>query len=448
MPADPPARPDPIRLPPARDDSPLGQLPPQPWMEAPETRAVVAALTRDGAEIRFVGGCVRDALLKRPIHDIDIATPDPPDQVLRLLAQAGLTALPTGIAHGTVTAVVGTAHIEITTLREDVATFGRHARVAYTADWAADARRRDFTMNTLFADPQGRIYDPCDGLADLGAGIVRFVGRPEQRIEEDVLRLLRFFRFFAHYGRPPMDRAALAACRRLAPKLATLSGERIAGEVLRLLRAPDPGSVLIVMGAEGVLAPILPEARAFGRLKALAWLESRAMARADVTPDPLRRLGALLDADAASVQARAARLRLSRQQTQRLVALAAPAAAIGPDTSPRDIRLALRRLGAPLVRDLALIAWADRRSRGAGLGSAESARWIALLDAIRDWVPVALPVRGRDVLDLGLGHGPAVGRLLAAVERWWEERDYQPDRAACLERLRGLVKIEMETGTK
>ncbi|MBF0335876.1 MAG: CCA tRNA nucleotidyltransferase, partial [Alphaproteobacteria bacterium] len=170
---------------------PVGQLSPQEWMDAPETRAVIAALRADGAEVRFVGGCVRDAVLKRPIRDVDIATHDPPERVMLLLEQAGIRAVPTGIEHGTVTAVVGHAHFEVTTLREDVETFGRHARVEFTDDWAADAARRDFTINALFADPEGRIYDPFNGLQDLGAGRVRFVGDPTKRIGEDVLRLLR-----------------------------------------------------------------------------------------------------------------------------------------------------------------------------------------------------------------------------------------------------------------
>ena len=186
-------------------------------MQAPATRAVLVALTADGSDVRFVGGCVRDAVLRRPIRDIDIATHDPPERVMALLDAAGIKAVPTGIVHGTVTAVLGKAHFEITTLRRDVETYGRHARVEFTNDWTADAARRDFTINALFCRPDGLIFDPFDGLADLGAGRVRFVGNAMQRIDEDVLRLLRFFRFFAHYGRPPADIEALAACRRRRP---------------------------------------------------------------------------------------------------------------------------------------------------------------------------------------------------------------------------------------
>ncbi len=418
---------------------PLGQLPPQPWMEAPETRAVVAALTADGADVRFVGGCVRDSVLHRPIKDIDIATHDAPERVMELLQRAGIRAIPTGIAHGTVTAVIGKAHYEITTLREDVQTFGRHARVAFTDDWTADAARRDFTMNAMCADPQGRIYDPFNGLADLGAGAVRFVGDPMRRIEEDVLRLLRFFRFFAHYGRPPMDAAALAACRRMAPELVHLSGERVAGELIRLLQAPDPATVLIVMHGQGILAHILPEAHDFGPLKVLTWLESRALVRPHVGVDAIRRLGILLSTDAAGVDALGERLKLSTAQTARLSAIVAPKVQVARDMDDAAARRALRRVGADVFRDLVLTRWAIERALEARPSAAGTAQWVRLLDLADGWQPVQLPVRGADALALGVPRGPAIGEVLARVEEWWEAKDYRPDRDACLKRLRQAI---------
>ena len=415
---------------------PIGQLPPQAWMEAPATQAVIRALGADGAQVRFVGGCVRDSVLKRPIKDIDIATPDPPERVLALLDDAGIHAIPTGIDHGTVTAVIGKDHFEITTLRRDVESFGRHARVEYTDDWRVDASRRDFTMNALSADPLGRIYDPFDGLSDLGGGRVRFVGDPFRRIQEDALRLLRFFRFHAYYGRrSDMDGRALTACRKMAHRLTGLSGERIAGELLRLLLANDPATVLLTMHGLGILKPILPEATAFGRLRVLSWL-----ARADIRADSIRRLAAMLDTDAVGAEAVGERLKLSGMQTRRLVAMAAPAVVVGAEMEAAAIRRALRRVGGDAVRDLALLAWAERRSLNARLSSAETAGWVALLDAARDWVAVDLPVKGRDVLTLGVGHGRLVGELLSAVETWWEERDYRPDRAACLAELDRMVR--------
>ena len=227
--------------------TPAGRLEPQPWMSAPETRAVVAALSADGAELRFVGGCVRDALADRPVTDFDLATPEPPERVVALLQRAGIKAVPTGIEHGTITAVSGGMPFEVTTLREDVETYGRHAKVAFTDDWVADAARRDFTINALSCSPEGLLYDPFDGLKDLEAGRVRFVGDARARIHEDALRLLRFFRFHAHYGRGAPDLDGLAAASDLAPHLAALSGERVRNELLRLLAAPDPVPVVDIM---------------------------------------------------------------------------------------------------------------------------------------------------------------------------------------------------------
>jgi poly(A) polymerase len=268
---------------------PIERIDPPSWAAERVVAAVLAALGADGAVVRFVGGCVRDTLLARPIGDIDIATPDPPDTVLTLLEAAAIKAVPTGIAHGTITAVVPPRHFEITTLRRDVETFGRHARVAFTDDWAADAARRDFTMNALFLDAAGRVFDPVGGLADLRAGRVRFVGDAAARIREDVLRLLRFYRFHAHYGRGAPDAAARRACRELSALLPGLSGERVATELFKLLAAPDPVPTIDLMAEDGVLAVLLPEARRRDRLAGLVVLEDAA--------DPLRRLAALLVAD-------------------------------------------------------------------------------------------------------------------------------------------------------
>ncbi|MBX6323955.1 MAG: CCA tRNA nucleotidyltransferase, partial [Rhodospirillaceae bacterium] len=241
-------------------------------MTAPATRAVLAAVTADGAEARFVGGCVRDALLSRPVGDVDIATPEPPERVLALLARAGIKAIPTGIDHGTVTAVKDGTPFEITTLRRDVETYGRRAKVAFSDSWREDAARRDFTMNALSCTPDGRVFDYFGGLADLEARRVRFVGDAATRIREDVLRLLRFFRFYAHYGSPPPDGEALAACRELAPLLPTLSAERVRAEVLRLLAAPDPCPALALMRDNGILDRVLPAAAGLDRLRGLVIL--------------------------------------------------------------------------------------------------------------------------------------------------------------------------------
>lgn len=404
---------------------PAGRLDLQPWMTLPATRRVVEALTADGTAVRFVGGCVRDAAAGRRVRDIDIATPDPPEQVMALLARAGVKAVPTGIAHGTVTAVCGGCAYEITTLRHDVETYGRHAKVAFTDDWVADAARRDFTINALSCAPDGTLYDPFGGLADLAAGVVRFVGNPRERIREDVLRLLRFFRFYAHYGRPPPHAESLAACAALAPLLPTLSAERVRAELLRLLEAPDPAAVLRLMAECGVLAHFLPEACRFERLAALTALE------AEHGADPIRRLAAVLRADRAEADAIARRLRLSNAERARLTALAATDVDLGAE--PRAMRRALYALGAERYRDLALLRAAE--DGDAGLLARR-------LKAAAAWEPVLLPVTGADVLALGVPHGPAVGRLLKAVEDWWVAGDFRAEQEECLARLRALAGRE------
>ncbi|HIJ62449.1 MAG TPA: CCA tRNA nucleotidyltransferase [Rhodospirillaceae bacterium] len=422
-------------------DGPVGQLPPQAWMTDDATRAVVAALTADGAEVRFVGGCVRDAVLRRPIRDIDIATHDPPERVMLLLERAGMKAIPTGIEHGTVTAVTGRAHFEITTLRSDVETFGRHARVEFTDDWAIDAARRDFTINALFCRPDGSIFDPFNGLADLGAGRVRFVGDAGRRIDEDLLRLLRFFRFNAHYGRPPPDLTALAACRSRAHKLPTLSGERVSGEIFKLLQAPDPAGALLLMMGERVLGHLLPEIQDIGRLRILTFLETRGIVHPWVAPDALRRLAAALTVDAAGARAVAARLKLSTRQSDRLTAMAAPAELPDPGLDAAAARRLLYRLGdARLFVDLLLLAWAGRKAVSGQTPAGETDRWRTLLDLATGWTPPVLPLRGQDILDLGVPRGPRIGALLAEIEGWWIDGDFSADRRRALERLRQLVE--------
>jgi poly(A) polymerase len=408
-----------------------GKIPLQPWMTAAETRAVIAALTADGAEVRFVGGCVRDALIGRPVKDIDIATHDEPAVVMRLLERANIRVVPTGLSHGTVTAVVNHAHFEITTLREDVETFGRRARIVFTDDWMRDASRRDFTFNALFCAPDGTLFDPFGGLEDLKAGRVRFVGDPETRIREDVLRLLRFFRFHAHYGKGAPDEAGLEACRRLAKLLPTLSGERVAGEMLRLLVASDPASVVGLMLRERVLEPILPELADLDLLRSLARIEAEA-----AEPDAIRRLASLIEKDGAAAAEVAERLRLSNRQSERLVAIAGREFHVTPTSDEKVQRRELYRLGRELYRDVALLAWAraDRDGR-----EDEAGRYRALVGAAAAWQPVFLPVKGADVLGLGIERGPEVGRLLMELEEWWIDGDFRAGREECLAKLEQLV---------
>ncbi len=398
-------------------------------MSAPATIAVMGALMARGACARFVGGCVRDALLGRPVADIDIAVPLPPESVIALLEEAGMRAVPTGIEHGTVTAVVGRAHFEITSLRRDVETDGRHARVAFTDDWEADARRRDFTINAVFCAPDGVLYDPCGGLKDLKAGRVRFVGDPCLRIREDVLRILRFFRFHAWYGKAA-DAAALAACREAAPALAGLAAERVWHELGRLLLAPDPLPALMLMRENGVLPHVLPEARDLARLGALVRVEEEAG-----ESDALRRLAAVLGAGGGDVAKEAAavaeRLKLSNAERGRLGALAAPPLALAAGSDRRAWRRALYVLGRDHFADLVFLEWA---------GTPAEASFAGMLALAQEWTIPALPLTGRDVLGLGVPAGKRVGELLAQVEAWWIEGDFAAGRDACLAKLKELAE--------
>ncbi|MFQ5973372.1 MAG: CCA tRNA nucleotidyltransferase [Alphaproteobacteria bacterium] len=410
----------------------------QPWMRAPNTRQVLAALEGGGAAARFVGGCVRDAVLGRRVGDVDVATPLPPQEVMRRLEQAGIKAVPTGIDHGTITAVFDKAvdapiYFEVTTLRLDMETDGRRARVAFTDDWAADAARRDFTINALFCDASGKVYDYTGGLGDLRDRRVRFVGDPTERIREDVLRLLRFFRFYAHYGDPPPDGPALDACAELAHLLPTLSGERVAGELFKLLDAADPATVLRLMAERGILGHVLPEARAIDRLAALVSVEGTAGA------DHERRLAALLDVDETAADRVALRLRLSNAQGARLASLVAPTE-LDPGLPVRRQRELLYRMGRSAFQDRVLMAWAGAVAGEAPPGRRTTEAWRELLDLPERWTPPVFPIKGRDALALGIEPGPQVGKALDAVERWWIAGDFAAGREACLDRLRAALE--------
>jgi poly(A) polymerase len=420
-------------------NEPVGRIHPQPWMTAPETRSVLEALSVAGTDVRFIGGCVRDTLLHRPIRDIDIAVPLPPLTVMDLLRKAGIKVVATGIDHGTVTAVIGRINFEITTLRVDVETDGRRARVAFTDDWIADAARRDFTINALSCTPEGDIYDYFGGVEDLGHGRVRFVGNARERINEDVLRLLRFFRFYAHFGRPPPDTDALAACRERAPDVRLLSGERVRVEIFRTLMAGDPADVFLLMASEHVLEHVLPEAGSVGRLRMLSWLDSRALRIATVHPDPVRRLAALLSTDAGGVRAVAQRLKLSNRQGHRLLVMIDPPFRVDPDSGLETIRRALHHCGAEAVRDLALLAWSAELALTPRLPRSRTDAWIALIATIDSWVPTSFPLKGRDALAAGIPHGPQVGEILKEIERWWEAGDFRATREQCLARLEELL---------
>ena len=405
------------------------RLPVSDWMAAPATRAVIGALqAHGGAEAaRFVGGCVRNAILERPIDDIDIATPLRPEAVMQALKAAGLKFVPTGVEHGTVTAIAQGKPFEVTTLRRDVETDGRRAVVAFTTDWAEDAQRRDFRMNALYMDAEGRLYDPVGcGVEDALAGRVVFVGDPETRIREDYLRILRFFRFRAWYGRGPIDEAGLEACAVLKSGLNQLSAERVSKELLKLLAADDPREAVDLMARTGVLEAVLPGPKTPDRLARLVGIQREILGAGDAE----LRLAALLPSDPAVALKEAARLRLSKAQRERLAAAAEPEPALTLDLRPPAVRGLLYRLGVRAFCDRVLLAWAARPDPGS-----ESEAWLALLTQADGWSAPRFPLSGQDAAAAGLAPGPAMGRALRDAEAYWVEHDFQPTRADLLSRL-------------
>jgi poly(A) polymerase len=409
------------------------RLAPQPWMTAPSTRAVIDALEAVGGadSARFVGGCVRDAFLKQPIGDIDIATPLTPEVVTKALIDAGLKTVPTGIEHGTVTAVADHRPFEITTLRRDVETDGRRAVVAFTTDWAEDAARRDFRLNALYLEPDGTLHDPTgDGIADARAGRIVFVGEAETRIREDYLRILRFFRFFAWFGKGEPDAAGLAACAALKDGAKSLSGERVSKELLKLLGADDPRPAVRLMAASGVLPALLPEAGALKRFETLLEIETDMLFESD----PELRLAALLPDDRAAVTAAAQRLRLSNVQRDRLVAACSDGPTLVSWMSPREMRRAIYRLGAKAFKDRVKLAWAasDR--------PVTYTQWRMLYVYADAWRPPPFPLDGAEIMAAGVPEGPLIGRVRREVEDWWIDLDFTDDKMAVLERLKAVAQ--------
>jgi poly(A) polymerase len=393
------------------------------WMTAPETKAVMAALV----DARFVGGAVRNALLGTPVSDIDIAVPMPPSESMARLAAAGIKTVPTGIDHGTVTAVIGHHAFEVTSLRCDVETDGRHAVIAFTDDWAEDASRRDFTMNALYAGPDGEIFDYAAGVEDLIAGRVRFMGDPATRIAEDYLRILRLFRFHAWYGRGEIDEPALRAAAAARTHLAELSAERVAKETLRLLEALRPAPVMRVMAATGILPLILPAALDLARLERLCELDLENQ----LEPDAVLRLASLLGhADAAAV---ASRLKLSNADRTRLAEALDDDEKIASHLKASDVRRLLYRLGPAAFKDRVRLNWA------AAPRSQPALAWRMLLAMADAYERPRFPLSGRDVMAAGIPEGAGVGAVLEQLEREWADSDFTLDEDALREKLAKLA---------
>ena len=379
------------------------------WLNAASTKRLFAVLPMGSA--RFVGGCVRNAVLGEPVADYDIATWVEPREVAKLLKVADIAVHETGIAHGTLTAVVDGTVFEITTLRRDVSTDGRRATVEFTKDWAEDANRRDFTINALYADIDGQIYDPTgQGLANIKVRKVRFVGKAETRIEEDYLRILRFFRFNAWYAQDKaMDGAGLTACRDLKAGLKTLSSERVWSELKKLLTAPAPFRTVNVMSVNGILETLLPEASNSEGLQLICELETKQ----GLEPDPYLRLMAMAARDELAMARLCKRLKMSNKEKVRLMNWAGDQTALRPGLDEKETKIAVYTAGTQTAMDRAVI-----RAAGAS-DPVEAAAWWRLHEFARDWTRPEFPVTGKDLIAIGIPHGEKLGKALAALKALW-----------------------------
>lgn len=390
------------------------------WLTSGPLSNLLAVLDRDGEEARVVGGAVRNALLGMRASEVDVATTAVPDEVVRRVAAAGFKAVPTGIAHGTVTVIAGDVPFEVTTLRQDVETDGRHAKVAFGRDWKADAERRDFTINALSVSPDGTVYDYVGGLDDLAAQRVRFIGDAAQRIAEDYLRILRFFRFHAAYGTSNHpDPAGLAACIAGRASLDQLSRERVRMELMKLVVAPHAVPTLIAMTDAGLTLRVLGGVSYLASFENMAKVEAAAGAAAD----PVRRLAALAVWVAEDAERLWQKLRLTNAEHERLLAMAQGWRRIAPETDQQAARAHIYRRGPQKFTDCALLAWAR---------SPESARdedWTALVSLPQRWTAPAFPLKAADFMDRGVEKGPALGAAMRAAEEAWIAADFPGDAA-------------------
>jgi poly(A) polymerase len=378
-----------------------------PWLRKPATQLLFAVLAAGGVTARAVGGAVRNTLIDRPVDDVDLASPAPPETIMRLSEAAGFAVVPTGLAHGTVTVVIDHQPFEVTTLRRDVSTDGRRATVAFTEDWEADAQRRDFTMNALYCGADGTVFDPVGGLADLAERRVRFIGDADTRIREDYLRILRFFRFYAAFGVGELDTAGWQACARGVSGLSQLSGERIRAEMLKLLVAPRVIDAVTAMHAVGVLDALVGPAvdrDALARLVAIEAFVQRPASGA-------LRLAALAVQSPNDCARLADRLRLSGLERQILDEAALPFLTI-------DNRERLYRLGRDSFERAILIGWLRSSADTSDAG------WAEQLDLPAHWSPPPFPLDGKALLSAGIPAGPALGARLRRAERIWIDQGF------------------------
>ncbi len=401
------------------------------WLVDVAVQRIFRALSKGSGEARIVGGAPRNAIIGVSIGDIDFAVTEPPETIMQLAKAAGIRSVATGIEHGTITLVTGRRGFEVTTLRRDIKTDGRHASVVFTKSWEEDAARRDFTMNAVYCDARGRVYDPVGGLGDILAGRVRFIGQAEARIREDYLRVLRFFRFFALFAKGDIDAKGYEACKAAGSGLGKLSAERIRAELLKLLVAPRAAEAARFMSDAGIfiaadLGRALPE-----NLARLVRFE----AAMGVEADPVRRLWVLLGGGSAPesrAEALAGRLRMSSAERRHLQLMAVRRGVL-PSLSQNERRAALYALGERDYQDHVLL------NRVCGDAAADDAEWRELFELPRQWAAPEFPVSGADIMARGIAKGPEVGRILRELENWWINAGFPEDRAETEAQITALI---------
>lgn len=406
----------------------------QNWFQSPQLQKVFDVLNVDGGEIRVAGGAVRNSLMGHPIEDIDMATTWLPQEVTERATQAGMKVIPTGIDHGTVTLVVDGSAFEITTLREDINTDGRHAEVLFGTDWQKDADRRDLTINGLYADADGNIIDLVGGIEDIENANIRFIGDAEQRIKEDYLRILRFFRFFAHYGKGRPDAAGLKASARAVGSLSDLSAERVWKEMRQLFAADDPARALLWMRTTGVLTAIFPETEKWGIDAVGPLVETKNALNWE--RDPLLLLEAIIPPDVDRVNQMAKRMKMSRAEQNRLMSWV-KTAKVPHDTAETALDRQLYRGSSSGIQDVLKLSLINSRSRAEADDNAmiEAAGYSKLLARVKKWVEPTFPVTGKDLIALGFEAGKSMGVKLSELEDLWVESNFHLKKDELLAKL-------------
>ncbi|MGD9638644.1 MAG: CCA tRNA nucleotidyltransferase [Alphaproteobacteria bacterium] len=417
------------------------------FMQDPAIENIFTIMGDRGGDIKFVGGCVRDAILERKTQDIDLATDLRPEDVVAILEENNVPYIKDkGIEYGTVTALISNIYfpdikkVEISSLRKDVETYGRQAKVEYSRHFQEDAMRRDFTINSLYADFDGTLYDYFNGYEDLLEHKLIFIGDPDERIKEDYLRILRYFRFYATIDNMMLDQYALAACVNNADNLYQLSPERIAKEFFMILDSKNPSKVLSLMKKGSILKEIITGVTNFDTLDYLVDLENKSKTiLPNVTSGLVRRLASITKPSKEIAGKNAEKLRLSKAQTKRLIDLSDPPFEVFNEIEKAQARRILHNYGSELFQDVVLLRWSQEISKSGSMDTSTTEKWYDLLDMASEWRPLEFGVKGSDVINRGIPKGKYVGEILFELENWWQDRDFRPEKEEILQELDNLV---------